>query len=68
MLLKLYTPNTREIKPNTREILANLNLDNKTNEINQPIDEMTLFITFSKGYSIFKNELRVFFFFFWVQT
>lgn len=45
--------------------------DDKTNEINQPIDDRTLCMTFSKGYfififlkkgySIFKNELEVFF-------
>jgi len=54
------------IQPDVSEILANLNLDDiyayddKRNEIKQPIDDRTIFMTFSKGYPIYESELREF--------
>jgi len=66
----------QQIQPDVREILANLNLDDiyvfdsgivvpasnddKRNEIMHPIDDRTLFMTFSKGYPISESELREF--------
>ncbi|RHN45102.1 hypothetical protein MtrunA17_Chr7g0226651 [Medicago truncatula] len=64
----------QQIQPDVREILANLNLDDiyacdssivapnddKRNEIKQPIDDRTIFMTFSKGYPIYESELREF--------
>lgn len=66
----------QQIQPDVSEILANLNLDDiyacdssigapasnddKRNEIKQPIDDRTIFLTFSKGYPIYESELREF--------